>query len=437
MNKLSEKSTQEESGNKKCDGLRLLLRAPYPPPYGGIASLIVSLLPALRDYGAEDVVVLHYGKENGVKTVAGAKIYSFSLKSQIWRILLPHNWSTILTVLSTLKNSSQSFRGIVSDIIKAIIVNKIAVRHHSNVVSFYASNAAFELLSCRKKWGNSRGIILTIFGEVYENKESIMVRKPFFQSLLESPDAVLATSAHCGCSFQQIGINRAVDIIYVGVDLDRFIDDGSLRSQCRAQLGIAADSLVLLFMGRFHQDMGLDRLIASVPVLIKKSPNIKILFAGAKGPVCDMAFACAKRHPEHVKIINDVPFSLQPSLYAAADIVLAPSRDQRACMGVSIKEAMAAARPVIATKSGGIAEAVIDGETGILVPLDSCGDVDNKVMELAIQLLLNDKQRCLDMGKKARARAIELFSEQVAVQRMSDVFIKCMPSKTKANVCAE
>ena len=71
-----------------CAGLRVLLRAPYPPPYGGIASHIVSLIPGLKAHGAEDIAVLYFGTKNEIQNIKGAKIYRYALKTQMWRILI-------------------------------------------------------------------------------------------------------------------------------------------------------------------------------------------------------------------------------------------------------------------------------------------------------------------------------------------------------------
>lgn len=413
--------------NKKCSGLRLLVRAQYPPPYGGISSLIASLVPGLRDYGCEDIAMLHYGEKNEVKTVDGTKIYCVNLKTHAWKILLPQNWFIFLMVVHTFKGAKLTFKQKMIETIKTLLVNKLAVKHKSNVVSFYQADGALELLPCRKKWGTTRGIVLTVFGEIYDNTDFIMARQPLFQNLIACPDAVLASSAYCACSFKKIGIERTIDVIYIGVSFERFKDDGLLRKQYRNELALTDERIMLLFMGRFHPEMGLDGLIASVPSLIKKHPTVKIILAGATGPLCNLALECQKNFPGHIKVINNVPFNLQPQLYAAADIVLTPSADQRACMGVTIKEAMMAGRPVIGTDSGGIPEAIIDGETGLLVPLQASGKVDNNALEEAITVLINNRDRRLEMGAKAKERAIELFGERVMQQRIADVFMRSIP----------
>jgi len=417
-----------DTSNLNCKGLRVLLRAPYPPPYGGIASLIVSLLPGLRDHGAEEVVVLDYGTRNVVETIEGARIYRYEIKSQVWRMLLPQNWSTFFLVLSTFKGARLQLRRLISETLKTILANQIATRHRCNVVSFYQTDMALELLACRRMWGPSRGIALTVFGEIYDNPEFIKARPELFRRLIESPAAVMSSSEHCARSFESIGVDRSIEVVYIGVDLERFADDGALRQRYRGQLQLTGDTKLLLFVGRFNMEMGLDSLIALAPSLIRRNNQLKLILAGAKGPLCDLALECQKNHPDHVIVMNDVPFDLLPFLYAASDVVLAPSRDQHACMGVAIKEAMAASRPVIGSDSGGIPEAIVHDETGLIVPLDREGDIDRERYEEAILSLVSDRQRCLTMGRSARLRAEELFSEDTTVRRTAEIFISSMPS---------
>jgi glycosyltransferase involved in cell wall biosynthesis len=244
---------------------------------------------------------------------------------------------------------------------------------------------------------------------------------------LATPCAVLSSSAHCAKSFEPIGVQRAIEVVYVGVDLERFADDGTLRHAHRAKLGVGDDTVVVLFMGRFNSLMGLDAIIELIPQLTVASDKLKIVLAGARGDLSPMAVACAEAHPDHVVVANDLPFAMLPALYAAADIVLAPSRDQHACMGVSIKEAMAASRAVIGSDSGGIPEAIDHGTTGLVVALNQDGSVDHQAFAAAILTLAGDREKRTEMGRRARQRAELLFSEQVTAARTMNVMRRCLP----------
>jgi len=411
-----------------CKGLRVLFRAPYPPPYGGIATLIFSLLPGLRASGAEDVAVVHYGTVNAIEKENDGTIYRFNLKTQVWKALLPQNWPIFFRVLTTFNGYNLDFRQLIRETTKAIVVNAVAKKHNSNVVNFHQSHESLESLVCKQLWGSARAIVLTIYGEIYDNMDVIEPRPELYRSMIDSPSAVLASSAHCARSFKKIGINRPIDVIYVGVDMDRFAKNETLRKAYRDQLKLGDNVSLLLYMGRFESEMGLDSLIEIVPSIISsKGDEVKIIFAGAKGPLVNSAMECQNSYPDHIVIMNNVPFDLQPSLYAAADIVLTPSRAQHACMGVTIKEAMAASRTVIGSDSGGIPEAIIHGVTGLIVPLKASGDIDNQAFEVAILSLIGERERCMEMGNAARKRAAELFSEETTINRTAKVLMDIMP----------
>jgi glycosyltransferase involved in cell wall biosynthesis len=407
---------------------RVLLRGPYPPPYGGIASLMTSLVKGLPSEGIEDVVVLKYGDENSVTTIDAATIYTFDIKSQAKRVLVPRNWPMFLHVSRALLSARLSFKELVWEVIKAVLVDEVARKHRSNVVNFYQSDVALEMLGCRAKWGKRRGVVLKVFGEIYDSPDFVRSRADLFRAMLTTPDAVTASSAHCARSFKQLGIDREIEVIYVGVDLDRFRDDEALRNKTRTELGVTDETSMLLFVGRFNKQMGLDALIDAVPELAQRGAPFKAILAGAKGDLTPAALECEKKYPNQVKVMNDVPGKQLPSLYAAADIVLTPSRDQHACMGVTIKEAMSASRAVIGSDSGGIPEAIVPGETGVIVPLQPDGNVDVAGFARAISDLMARGEERRAMGRKARIRAEDLFSETMTVKRTADVFKRCVPS---------
>lgn len=107
---------------------------------------------------------------------------------------------------------------------------------------------------------------------------------------------------------------------------------------------------------------------------------------------------------------NDVP-----QLLAACDMFVLPSLYE--ALGLSILEAMAAGKPVVATAVGGIKESVIDGVTGLLVP-----PRDPKSLADAIRRLLCDKALATSIADAGRARAVELFSSEAMAQAVTGVY---------------
>ena len=101
--------------------------------------------------------------------------------------------------------------------------------------------------------------------------------------------------------------------------------------------------------------------------------------------------------------------------YERAALVVCPSR--RVGYGVVAREAMAHGRPVVATAVGGLAEAVEDGVTGLVVP-----PRDPAALSGAIERLLGDAELRRRLGAAARERAREEWSWDVAIERVRDVY---------------
>jgi starch synthase len=266
---------------------------------------------------------------------------------------------------------------------------------------------------------------LTVFGEVYSAPEFMRRHQRLYAELFAKPHAVLSSSRHCANSFASIGIVRTIEPLYYGVRLDG-VTSAAQRSEFRNAKGIGEDAVVVLFSGRCSREMGLDVLLRAAPALMATSPAVRLVMAGAQAELSNDAAALAQNHPDRITLIENLPFSQQEAVYSAADILVAPSYNQRACMGMAIKEAMAAGLPVVASMGGGVPEAVIDGETGFLIPLDATGAVDVELFTNAVLRLVNDPSARERLGNAGRRRAEQIFAYHVTNQRMADVFMSAM-----------
>jgi glycosyltransferase involved in cell wall biosynthesis len=113
-----------------------------------------------------------------------------------------------------------------------------------------------------------------------------------------------------------------------------------------------------------------------------------------------------------------------PALLAGADVYALPSHAEG--MPLTILEAMAQARPVVATRVGGSAEVVLDGETGVLV---DAGDVG--ALALALRELLADPERRRRLGDAGRRRVAEHFSAARTAERVLAVYDAVRPTMSR------
>jgi glycosyltransferase involved in cell wall biosynthesis len=100
---------------------------------------------------------------------------------------------------------------------------------------------------------------------------------------------------------------------------------------------------------------------------------------------------------------------------AGADVLALPSHVEG--LPLVVLEAMAQARPVVATRVGGTPEIVVDGETGLLV---ASGDVE--ALAAALRSVLDDPGRARDLGDAGRQRVLERFSRETMTRRVLEIY---------------
>ncbi|MGH7717711.1 MAG: glycosyltransferase family 4 protein [Gemmatimonadaceae bacterium] len=161
----------------------------------------------------------------------------------------------------------------------------------------------------------------------------------------------------------------------------------------------------LLCVGRVMTDeKGFDLAISALEQLAPRHPELRLTIAGGGD-----ALPALEAHARAVGIADRVDFlgwvnpGQIPSLMASATVVLMPSRIEEG-FGLALLQAAQLGRPVIATRTGGLPEVVLDGETGLLVEPENPGAIAR-----AIEALLRDPERTIAMGQAARRRALTEF----------------------------
>ena len=210
-------------------------------------------------------------------------------------------------------------------------------------------------------------------------------------------------------------------IVSPGVDIDRFRPlDASERSSVRRELGLPVDAPLVVSVSRLVPRKGMDTLVRAASRLSKRIPDAVVAIAGSGRDRARLEGLVATTGAP-VRLLGRVPDELLPGLYGAGDVFSMSCRSRWAGLeqegfGIVFVEAAAAGVPAVAGDSGGSAEAVADGETGLVVrrPGDSL-----RVAE-ALGDLIDDESRRLEMGRRARARAEAEFSYDVLAARLRE-----------------
>jgi len=188
-------------------------------------------------------------------------------------------------------------------------------------------------------------------------------------------------------------------------------------------LGLPELSKVIIFVGRMVREMGLHTVLAAAPRLLEPDGSRHLVIVGARGALTAEAENLARRFPGHVHVLPDLADADLPAAYALSTVAVAPSTNERACLGLAIIEAMASGLPVVGCAVGGTAEVVVDGETGTLIPPESPEDLVR-----ATERYLSDRALARVHGHRGRIRAVEHFDLGVVNRRIESMFLDLIRS---------
>jgi phosphatidylinositol alpha-1,6-mannosyltransferase len=201
-----------------------------------------------------------------------------------------------------------------------------------------------------------------------------------------------------------------VSLLPPGVDTERFRPDAPGAEEVRRRHGIGTGRPLVVCVSRLVPRKGQDVLIRALPAIRRREPDAALLIVG-EGPSRGRLEAMAAGVPTgSVVFAGQVSDAELPAYHAAADVFAMPCRSRLAGLevegfGIVFLEAAAAGKPAVAGDSGGAAEAVVDGETGLVVD----GRHPGAVAE-AVGSLLSNPSRAEAIGKAARTRTERLFT---------------------------
>lgn len=163
----------------------------------------------------------------------------------------------------------------------------------------------------------------------------------------------------------------------------------------------------ILAVGRWDSSekyKGADTLIEALPRVLKASPDAALALVGDGNDRLRLqGLARDLQVSNHTYFLNGLTPEQLSGCYANCDVFALPSSGEG--FGMVFLEAMAYGKPVIGGAHGGIPDIVEDGKTGLLVPH---GDADR--LAQAIEFILDDPQRAVDMGARGRERVATSFS---------------------------
>jgi len=216
---------------------------------------------------------------------------------------------------------------------------------------------------------------------------------------------------------------------YLGrdIDTDRFspdrFDDEFIKREKR-ELNIPDGKKIIGIISRLVQEKGYFELFQAFKKVLARFPETLLLIIGPEEP--EKKDGITKNTVKNYGIENNVIFLGErqdtEKLYPLMDVFVLPSH--REGLGAVILEASSTGKPVIATNIGGIPEAVDNGETGLLVPVNNPVEIAT-----AISYLLDNPKTAKEMGVRGRKKVIKEFGKEIVLERLGFAYEELIREK--------
>lgn len=236
-------------------------------------------------------------------------------------------------------------------------------------------------------------------------------------------DRLLAVSETVRAELLALGIGNPERLLAMplGLDLERFLGCEAMRGRLRAELGVGDQAPLVGIVARMVPIKAHEVLLEAAARLARDVPAARFLIVGDGERRAELeALAASLRLSDRVRFLGWRPDL--DRIYADLDIVALCSRNEGS--PVSLIEAMAAARPVVATRVGGVPEIVEDGVSGYLVPHG-----DSAAMAAALGALLADPERRRAMGAAGRKRVAPAFGAERLLADMDRLYTALLHEK--------
>lgn len=243
-----------------------------------------------------------------------------------------------------------------------------------------------------------------------------------------APRSLRADAVVCSSRAAAAAIPGAI-AIHPGIDVSRFALPETERDGARAELGIAPDQTAVGIVGRLQPWKGQHVFLRAAARLANRSGVLFFVIGDAIG-------GFSESYPEHLRslartlgIPDRVRFpghrSDVPRVLAALDVFVHASMAEP--FGITIVEAMAAGKPVVATRGGGVEEIVTDNETGLLVEHG-----DDAAMAAAVARYLDEPSLASRVSSAGRAAAEARFTTDRMIAETTDLIERVSAPRSAA-----
>ena len=372
----------------------------YPPYINGVSTSVLMLKQGLEKLGHEVYVVtvnsenFHYKKEDNVLMIPGIPIgiYDFRMTSlyPLRALKIIKSWN--LDVIHThTEFAVGTFARLIAKQYNIPLVHTYHTMYEEYI--YYITKGYFD--------GASKKLVeyLTLFLCDKTVEELIVPTKKTYDLFKE-----------------KYKVKRDVHIIPSGIDVTRFykenVDLLSIKS-LKKELNIKKDDFVILFVGRIAKEKSIDFLIKNLKAILKKVPKARMIIVGDGPDMNELALLVRENKlDKHVIFTGKVPWSEIPKYYQLANVFVTASKTET--QGLTVIEAMAAEKPVVAIKDESFELVMKDKQDGLFF------ETKEEYQRLIIELYNNPSYAKM-IAKQARITA-NAYNPEVYAKRVLEVY---------------
>lgn len=210
-----------------------------------------------------------------------------------------------------------------------------------------------------------------------------------------------------------------VSVIHNGISLERFNPRKVNRENIRKELSISADEIIIGIIGRLQIAKGHLEFLKMASAISQLYNNVRFMIVGeaTRGHEAEAQMILDKieAYSLNKKVIYTGYRDDVPSLLAAMDLFVFPSRAE--AFGLVLIEAMAMKLPVIACRSDGVLDIVVDHKTGLLFTPKNVQELKQAVINL-----LEYPEKRSRLGQAGYQRVIEMFSDKLMLDKIEALY---------------
>lgn len=360
--------------------------------WGGLDRVFYSLMQHFPDFGVRAKGLVIGTSPNGDPDILGASSESMGLVRRLTALRHRYDEATQQTAFDL---TASHFALHTLPVLDRLLSTPLVTHFHGPwALEGQAEGAGRSFTAVR--WGLEK--------LVYQSSNRFIVLSEAFRNTLASEYGVPDTK---------------IDVVPGGVDVRRFAVSSS-KSESRQMLGWPLDRPIILSVRRLVRRVGLENLIAAMPHVRSKFPDVQLLIAGI-GPLAAKLNAqiAANNLEQNVQLLGFVPDEHLPIAYRAADVSVVPTRSLEG-FGLVAVESLAAGTPVLVTPVGGLPEVVRDLSTDLIMAGDSPLAIqDHLVNALSGAITLPDTETC-------RTFAAQRYDWPVIARQVKAVYEKVL-----------